>query len=315
MVFQYREVVVSGTQEGVEGVSAALEEISTFMQDCGWTLIDDRSSQPGTANASTHMKYVFSSNGEEGNYPTFFVSMYSGTSAAVNSNLITTDCHTAYDLGANNVPASGIRTTAGAVTTVPNTLTSLAVRSQDDNMQLFMSGDSEMIHIVSRREISNSTTTTMDSISLGRFNSFMSVEENPYPMIVNGNSSTAVATVSTTAPRSIGGQPPRGFVNNNETTVATYSTQAYADNAQPYSINAVDSIFFAFPLMVIYNDTTSPGFKGAAGTIRGGWLGADSTRLLNLSILTASGTFGAQEYRSFTHATATTTPSLIVRKS
>jgi hypothetical protein len=315
MVYQYSEVKVDGTAEGVEGVSGALEQISTFMQNCGWTLVDDRSSQPGSSNIETTHKYVFSSNGENGEYPTFFMTLTSGTSATVNSNLLGVTAHTAYDVGTNSIPASGARTTTGAATTMPNTITSLNVRSQDDNTEIYMAGDSEMVHLVTRREITNNSSVTMDSISFGRFDSFMSVEENPYPMLINGANGTGIVTAGTVSPRSIGGQPPRGFVNNSETTVLSTSPQSYADGVQPYSINSVDSIFFGYPMQVVYNDATSPGWKGAAGMVRGAWLGADATRLLNLSILTASGTFGEQTYRTFTHASTSTTPSLIVRKS
>lgn len=312
MVFQYKEVVVSGTQEGVEGCSAAMAEISTFMQDCGWTLVDDRSAEPATGNDTTHMKYVFSSNGENGEYPTFFVTLYSGISVTQNQSRVSANVHTAYDVGSHGLPASGV-TSGSTSTSLGPSATSLNVRSQDDNTQLFMSGDSEMVHIITRREITNEASTTMDNIYFGRFNSFMSVEENPYPLLVNGANGTTITTIGSLNPKGIGGQPPQAFSNNSEMEVRTYASTAYSDAVQPYNLG-VDSIFVALPMIVNYDDG-NPIRKGVAGTVRNGWISADATNLLNLSILTASGTFGVQEYRSFTQANSVINPSIIVRKS
>jgi hypothetical protein len=305
MVFLYRRIVVSGTLPDKEGVSLGLSEISTFLQDVGWNLIDDRSAEPATGVRSTHMKYVFSSNGEQGQYPTFFLTLFSGTSAAQNSDAVGHQVHTAYDVGTHDIPASGVvsDTLLGYVSN------SLQIESQTENMQLWMSGDSEMVHIVSERETTKNSTT-MDNVYFGRYNSFEPIYENPYPLIAQGGTNTIVTDQINA--RGIGGNPPRAFAQNTDmTTFAALITTGQ----QPYNIGAVDSIFVALPLLVVYNDT-SPVGKGVSGTIRNGWKGTSpSAGLLNLSFLTASGTFGEQIYQSFSREDNTSVSSMILRVS
>jgi hypothetical protein len=305
MAFLYRTVMVSGTLPDKEGVSLGMEAISLFLQDVGWNLIDDRSAEPATGVPSTHMKYVFSSNGEQGQYPTFFLTLYSGTSAAQNSDAMGHQVHTAYDVGAHDVPASGVvsDTLLGYVSN------SLQIESQTENMQLWMSGDSEMVHIVSKRE-TTLNSTTMDNVYFGRYNSFEPIYENPYPLIAQGGTNTIVTDQINA--RGIGGNPPRAFAQNTDmTTFAALITTGQ----QPYNIGAVDSIFVALPLLVVYNDT-SPVGKGVSGTIRNGWKGTSpSAGLLNLSFLTASGTFGEQIYQSFSRIDTPGVSSLILRVS
>ena len=307
MPFNYKRIIVSGTQEGVEGVSAALAEMSSFMQDCGWVLIDNRSDQPGTAVNSTHMKYVFSSQGEENNFPTFFVTMYSGTTSTVNDNVIGFDLHTAYDVGTHTVPASGIRTTSSEIASVTETI---SVPSQTDNTEIFMSGDSEMVHFVTRKQIVNNDLATMDNCYMGRFNSFFKTSENPYPLLLATSLNTAIVTDSNTGFfRAIGGEPPQA--------ITPISTQVFfvSDANEPYNLGTVSSIFFARPILISYQQISPFIMKGVAGTVRNGWAGADATNLFNLSILTASGTFGSQEYQSFTAEGSFSQNSIILRKS
>ncbi len=310
MVLLYRTVVVSGTAEGVEGVSAGMAAISLFMQDCGWDLIDDRSAEPGTNVAATHMKYVFSSNGEEGNYPTFYYTLFSGTTTTVNSNIISMMGHTAYDVGTHDVPISGAKTTTA--TPLPKTQLQLSIRSQDDNSELFMSGDSEMIHIITAREITNNSNLTMNNAYFGRINSFLSLEDNPYPLIVVGsNSSTIITTAAGSNIAGIGGNPPLSIADTSEMSVLD---TAISDISRPYNLGDFTSVFFAQPMLVFYNSTT-PRVRGIAGTVRNGWVGADGTYMLNKTILTASGSFGEQKYQAFRPEANATTKSIILRKS
>lgn len=311
MVFQYRRVLVSGTAEGVEGVSAGLAEISTFMQDCGWTLVEDRSAEPGTGADDTHMKYVFSSNGESGNYPTFYITLYSGSSTSVNSNSMYTVAHTAYDIGTHLTPASGVRTGTSNNVTDSNGDNLLQIMSQSDNTEIYMSGDSEMVHLVTRKESDNNSANTMDNAYFGRFNSFYSVEDNPYPMIVVCGAGNSINTAITTYPRGIAGNPPTSSPDRSRMTTHAPAAGSFDAN-QPYDLG-VDSIFTALPILISYENLNN--IKGMAGTVRNGWISADSTRLLNLSVLTSSGTEGLQEFISFTSETLSSTPSLILRKS
>jgi hypothetical protein len=320
MVFQYKRVVVSGTNEGVEGTSAGLAEISSFMQDCGWDLVEDRSAEAATGFDDTHPKYVFSSNGEAGNYPTFYMTLYSGSAVSVNSNSLFAVAHTAYDIGTHLTPASGVRTGVGKTAGVakPNDTNAenrLYIRSQDDNTEIYMSGDSEMVHLITRKTNDNNSTSTMDNIMFGRFNSFFSVDENPYPMIVQGNSSADITVATTTFPRGIwGNNPPVASSDRGHITTAAPASNAQLDSGMPYSMG-VDSIFAALPIAVYYERVAGFPVGAVAGTIRNGWISCDRTDLLNLSILTASGSGGAQEYISFTSESSFTIDSLVVRKS
>ncbi|MBD3260424.1 MAG: hypothetical protein GF334_01880 [Candidatus Altiarchaeales archaeon] len=312
MVFTFRQVIVSGTQEGVEGVSAALQELNTFMQDAGWSLVDDRSAEPGTNIDSTHHKIVWSSNGEQGNYPTFFVTAYSGTGTPTDSSRISIDVHSAYDVGTHTFPASGVRSASTNLTGIGSTQSAVQVRSQDDNTELYISGDSEMVALVTRKTIDNSAGTTMDSICFGRFNSFMSVNENPYPLLVNGDSTVGggVVTTNFNSVRGIGGNPPAGFNQNNDMEVLAHQ---FTSNQQPYDLGSANDVWVALPFLVTYDDTSPIPRSGIAGTVRNAWVGAESFILNNLSILTASGTFGVQKYQAFNHETFSNVSSLIIR--
>jgi hypothetical protein len=314
MVFQYKVVVVSGLPEGLEGASEALREISTFMQDAGWTLEDDRSAEPGTAISATHMKYVFSSTGESNQYPRFYTTLFSGTAASVNSNSITMMVHSAYDVGAHDVPASGVKS---ALLELPTANQPFQVRSQDDNTELTMSGDSEMVHIITARVNSNNLTTTMSNGYVGRFNSFLSVEDNPFPLVQVATNFNTIRTVATFRDLTgIGGNPPIAF--DQLSSMIVFIPSALNDAHGPYNVGTATSIFFAQPMFISYNSTlTTPPAKGIAGTVRGAWSGNDGTSMLNKTILTASGAgFGVQEYQAFRpEANNTTVPSIIIRKS
>lgn len=314
MTYVYREVLISGTAEGVEGVSAGLSEISTFMQDCGWDLIDDRSAEPGTILDSTHMKYVFSSNGEEGNYPTYFVTLTSGSTTTVNSNFMYMSLSTAYDLGAHTTPASGVHTRNLLTNTDTNGDGRLQIMSQSDNTYLYMAGDSEMVHFITRKANDNNSVNTMDNVYIGRFNSFLTVEDNPYPLMYLGVPGNNITTAITTYSRGMWGNPPQSSSLRSNITTIVPSAITSSDTNQPYNMG-VDSIFIAFPIAVYYISTASFARKGVVGTVRNGWVGADRTHLDNFSVLTASGSGGAQEYITFSQANSLTIPSMILRKT
>lgn len=312
MVYIYRKVLVSATTEGIEGVSSGMASISTFMQDCGWNLVEDRSSEPGTGQDATHMKYVFSSNGEEGNYPTFYMTLYSGSSSAANTDLMFAVTHTAYDTGTHLTPASGVRTGNGTLVTDVNADNRLQIKSQSDDTEIYMAGDSEMVHLITRKTIDNNSINTMDNIFFGRFNSFFSVEDNPYPLIIQADQTLSITVATSTFPRAVWSNPPQSSAARAH--VSTNSPSTLFDANQPYNLG-VTSIFTALPIVIYYLSVPGDIVQSVAGTVRNGWISADGSSLLNLSILTASGSGGAQEYISFTKENSLTTPSLIVRKS
>jgi len=307
MVFKYKLATVSGTQEGVEGVSAAINEITDYLQQAGWSLVDDRRSQPGSLDIALTHKVVFSSNGEEDNYPTFFLTVTSGNNASANSNGVNFLVHTAYDLSAHDVPASGVSSGPG---NKPAGVETLQVRSQDDDTEIYMSGDSEMVHFVTRRVNSNNISSTMDNVMVGRFNSFMDLEENPYPLLTNGSSFIIITTEEFVEVRGVGGNPPESFDASTDMEIRTFAVNSLQ---QPYNIESADTVFTALPLVVSY---TSAGVrKGVAGTVRNGWRVPGGVGVFNLGVLVASGTFGVQEYLAFLDEPTQSTPALIVRRS
>lgn len=307
MVFRYKLVTVSGTQEGVEGVSAGINEITTYLQEVGWNLVDDRRSQAASNDISLTHKVVFSSNGEEDNYPTFFLTLVSGTSTATDQNAVTFLAHTAYDLTAHDVPASGV---SSGPNNKPSAVERLQIRSQDDDTEIYMSGDSEMVHFITRRVNLNNISSTMDNVMVGRFNSFMSIEDNPYPLIANGSTGITITTAEFSEVRGTGGNPPEAFDASGSMEVRNYVINTAQ---QPYNIGAADTVFNALPLLVSYNSASIG--KGIAGTIRNAWALPANVGVLNLGNLIASGTFGIQEYLSFTVEPNSSGDPLVVRKS
>jgi hypothetical protein len=267
------------------------------LQAAGWQLIDNRSTQAGSATPSLTHKLVFSSNGEAGNYPTFYMTLFSGTGAAAGSSLVSFLMSTAYDVVAHDVPSSGVSSSAN---NIQDANTSLNTPSEA-NFEVWMSGDSEGVAFITRQ------TSTYDSICLGRANSFSSVSENSFPLYVSGGGSSAIV-VSNSSVRGVGGNPPRAFTASNEMEA---SLVTFAAANQPYDLDAATSIFLAVPILLMYDDA-SPIRKGAAGTLRNVWATAGTNAgTLAEGRLTASGTFGAQTYRVF----PLTTEGLLIRET
>jgi hypothetical protein len=285
MSFVYQNITISGARVDTEGASKFIQEASSFLQDAGWQLIDDRSAQAGSATPSLTHKLVFSSNGEAGNYPTFYLTVFSGTAALAGSSLVTFLMSTAYDTAAHDVPSSGVSSSANNIQDSNVTLNT----PSEANFEVWMSGDSEGVVFITRQ------TATYDSVCLGRANSFSTVQENSFPLYINGVSSSSIV-VSNANVRGVGGNPPRAFNAGNEISA---ETTAFASTNQPYDLSTTTSIFLATPIVLMYDDTT-PIRKGAAGTIRNAWATAGTNAgVLSEGRLTASGTSGVQTYRVF----------------
>lgn len=297
MPFGFKTFVVSGTRSDTEGASKLVQELSTFMVSVGWTVTDDRTDQPGISH-----KMVLQSNGEDSNFPTYYMIVHSGNSATPTADQDTINIlpATAYDVGAHAVPASGVE--------VPNNnnIAPIDVDS-NGNTDIWMSGDSEGVAIVTKKQGGN----VYDSTFFGRANSVRTVEENPYPLYTAGVNGIAVDPTPT-AVKGIGGQPPQLFTGSSDIVALAYS---FATNDAPYNIGAATSIYFASPIVLVHGDTTGgvpPDLhrRGIIGTARNVWVSAGSNQsLLQASKLTASGTFGKQVYQAFT----TTAESLVMR--
>jgi hypothetical protein len=296
MTFGYQELTISGSRADTEGTVEFIRNLKTFMLDRGWTTTEDRTDQAGHADG--HTRLVMQSNGEAGEYPTFYMVVISGSSATPATNLTYFQMATAYDTGAHEVPASGVLTDE-----FPVGVSFLNTRSQED-YYVWMSGDSEALAIVTRQ-----SPSTYDSILIGRANSFMSVADNPYPLYLISLATAAITTADAgTRMRGVGGNPPARHGSSEMESLA-YSV---ATNNQPYQLGPAHSIYFAGPLLLVYDDG-SPVRKGAFGTVRNAWDGVGTAAgLLQEGRLTASGTSGVQTYRVFT---GSTTHSLIMRET
>ena len=295
MSFGYQELTISGSVEGHEGTIEFIRNLKTFMLDIGWTLTEDRTDQPGSSDGDTRL--VMQSNGEAGEYPTFYMVVVSGSSATPASNFTWFQLSTAYDTGNHEVPASGV-----ATENFPSGHGFLNTRSQED-YAVWMSGDSEALAIVTRQ-----SPTTYDSILIGRANSFMSTADNPFPLYYISRNTAVILTVDAgTYMRGIGGNPPQFF---GSADMVSYAYPIASAN-QPYQLGSAESIYFASPIIMAYRDI-SPLRKGVIGTVGSGWHGVGtSTGLYKEGRLTASGTSGVQTYRVF----PTTSYSLIMRET
>lgn len=292
MVFVYRNFTVSGTRPDTEGTSKFIQEAKSFLEAAGWTTVDDRTAQPGADH-----KLVMSSQGEESTYPTFYMILTSGLGTATAGQSDTSfQVATDWNVGSHSVPADGVVSPIAV-----GNPSYVSTYSQQD-WEVWMSGDSEGVVFVTRQ------SATYDSIAAGRLNQFSSVEEDPYPLYINGSISALITVENATYLRGIAGNPPQALGANSEAEIKTF---AFASTNQPYQLGSVTSIYLAAPL-VLYWDDLSPIRKGLVGTLRNAWAGAGSNAgMLEEGTLVASGTFGKQVYRAFLSGT---TDSLIIRQ-
>lgn len=306
MVFNYKEVTVSGTSPGVEGVSRFIQEAKTFLEGAGWTTVDDRSAQNGDNDSSLTHKIVFSSKGEAGTAPTFYLTIFSGSNASAASSQAYFLVHTAYDVSAHQVPASGVSNSA---THTQSNATPLAIRSTDSNSEIWMSGDADAVTFVVKR----SSNATYDSATVGKFKSFYTQQEEPYGLFIHSSNTVGLHLAGTANLQGVSGNPPRRF-DATGTSAGTLQTTAIGPltSSQPYNLGVATSIFQASPLLVVITNN-GQAIKGVLGVLPTSWEGVGTSQgLLNEGYLTASGVdFGTRIYRVF----ATTTASLIIRKT
>ena len=299
MPFSFRQVTISGATEGNEGTIMFVRELKNFMEEAGWTTTEDRTTEPGHVDGNTNI--VMQSNGESGDYPTFYMVAVSGGSATAGQDYTYFRMTTAWDTAAHTMPASGVATNS-----FTTTMARLNTLSQED-YEVWMSGDAEALAIVTRQ-----SPSTYDSVCIGRANSFMTTADNPFPLYLLSGSTSAVLIEDTTgaSTRLIGGNPPFAFDSGNNTK--TYQYTGISNNNQPYKVGAADSIFLALPAFLVYTEDI-PSKQGILGTIRNAWRGAGTASDMYMEgILTASGTSGVQTYQAFT---VSTTTSLIIRRS
>lgn len=299
MAFTYRNITVSGSRADTEGASKFIQEAKLFLETAGWTTEDNRTAQPGSATASGTHKLVLKSNGEGSPYGTFYMTIFSGTAAAVGSSQVSFMMSTAYNSTTHDVPTTGTSTNASNAQDLVTTLNT----PSEANFEVWMSGDSEGVAFVTRN------VATYDTVCVGRANSFSSQFNNPYPLYVNSVSTSTITVANANQGRAVGGQPPQSFNATSDCEIQIMT--ALASTNQPYDLDAATSIFLAVPILLFYADAT-PLRKGAAGTLRSVWATVGTTAgALAEGRLTASGTFGVQTYRVFPN----TTDALLIRET
>ncbi len=293
MTFVYKELTVSGSRADTEGTAKFIQEAKLFLEEAGWTTFDDQS----TAVAGSHL-ITFSSNGEEDTFPTFYIVLNSGTTAAQNSNTVSLQVATNWDAGAHDEGSGVIAPTAK--------ITQAAIEGDSNgDFNLWMSGDSQGVVFVTRN-----LSTQYDSVCIGRANQFHTLADDTHPLYINGGTGAGIIVENTVNVRGIVGNPPRSLNDSSEGEIQSI---AFATANQPYNLGSVTSVFFAQPLIFTADDA-SPIRKGYIGTLRNAWGGAGtSAGMLQEGTLIASGTdFGEQVYRAFT---VSTVDSLIIRQS
>ena len=301
MPFTFKHLVISGTRSDTQGPSKFIQEARIFLEDAGWVMVDDRTSQAGSVNPALTHKMVFSSNGEAGNFPTFYLTIFSGTGAgsalADNPFLM----HTAYDLGSNTVPASGAVTHPSASLPAGNTLT----MGVNVNTEVWMSGDSNGVAFVT----SEIGSPNFDSMAVGKAQVFNPPEIEPYGLYVQGSNNTSISVGNSQGGRVIAGNPPL----SSKTGTGDYSFLRIilGSTNQPYDIGSANSIYYAAPLVAFADVTATE--RGAIGMLQNVWESAGTNGgMLQQATLTASGVGGVRTYLSFS---AGTTASLIIRQS
>jgi len=295
MSFAYREVVVSGTRDGVEGTSQCINEITDVMvNQMGWVLEDDRRAQAGSSNETLTHKVVFKSNlGESNDQPNWYMTITSGTGSAQRNNFLSFKIHSAYDVGTHDTAATGVET--------PSTISTLTLPTDSDgNFVLWISGDKDGIALVT-----NSRSVYGHAL-VGRSQHFVDNSIEPFGLYINTSTDVNPATLSC---RSIAGEPPQAFQNVSEGEILSYP---FSTTHEPrMGLGSPEAFFTAMPLMHMTDDASPSIRKGAIGLISGAWSCAPTgAGWVKETVITVSGS-PDREYVAF----PTTTNGLVIRKS
>ncbi len=295
MSFSYRQVVISGTSDGVEGTSTALNEIVDVMvNEMGWVLEDDRRTQAGSANETLTHKVVLKSNlGESNDQPNWYMTISSGTTSTVKADTLGLKIHSAYDVGTHDTAATGVET---PVTLATYTLTT----DSDGNFVLWISGDKDGVALVTHARASYAHAL------IGRSQHFVDNTIEPFGLYINAV--TTDTNPQSTAVRSIVGEPPSAFQNSSEGEFLVYPLTV--TNEPRVNLGDGETSFTALPIMHMVDDT-SPQRKGAIGLVSNAWSGTTANAgWLPETVITVAGS-PPREYIAF----PTTTNALVIRKS
>lgn len=254
MSFVFKELTVSGANQGVEGTSFVINEIVDAMTTAGWSIEDDRRSQAGTTNTTTTHKVVMINNGgETGQDANIYITLVSGNSATLNSNLFGAQLHTAYDVNNHLVPAGGIKN--------PDTTTSslLKTTATDSNgyTNLWVAVDKDAMIVMT-----NSVSTVDSILAIGRSQRFMEASAEPYGAYIYTAASFTINT--TNAAGIVGNNPPQNLISaEGEFLITTLAT-----TTQPRTgLGQSEAVWSALPVLFVADDA-SPIRKGVIGYVR-----------------------------------------------
>ncbi len=253
MVFIYREVTVSGANEGIEGSSGVINEITDLLVDCGWSIEDDRRAQPSSTNSTTTHKVVLVNNGgESGTDPNWYLTVVSGSNATQLGNQVSFQVSTSYDVSAHFPFASGI---AHPATTNPASNRIMTVDSDGYNA-LFMSADKEGIALMN-----NFQGIQLQQVYMGKVDPFLGPELEPYGV--------AAHTLSLPNPTmvvfGIVGNPPQELSAAQDSTSLTYLQLTAQQPRQ--NLGNDEAVWTALPITWMVDDG-APVRKGAIGYFR-----------------------------------------------
>lgn len=261
MTFVYNEVTISGGNDDEHGVSGVLNAITDHLVTAGWSIVDDRRSQPGSATLSLTHKVVLSNNGgETGSYPDVYFTITSGTAAATTATTCALQVSGAYDVGTHAVPASGVKS--------PNTTTLSQLRpftvDPDGYNRLWMAADQEAISFVI-----NYQGDLYFTVDVGRSVNFLGGDLEPYGVYLS--SSPGLLSIPTSVYGLMGNNPVQVVNSTNDTSFLTYT---YAAANQPgKGMGSNEPRWAAMPIAWVAANT-SPVQKGWIGYVRHKFSGA-----------------------------------------
>jgi len=256
MAFAFRQVTVSGGNEGIESNSSIINEITDLLvNESGWLLEDDRRNQAGSNTLSDTHKVVFSSNGgESGTSPNWYLTLVSGTGASVGVDAISVQISTAYDSGTHSVPGSGI---ANVDTTSVSSLDSFNTDSDGYNA-LWIAADKDGVALFNNHEGSD-----WGVFLAGKAIPFLNEDFEPYSVYIKTNTSPDLVTNGWLG---IVGNPPENITNNGDGQSFAYSL--LSDNNEPRRNLGNDRLLFTGVPYLWAIDDISPSRKGALGLVR-----------------------------------------------
>ena len=255
MSFAFKEVTVSGGNFDVEGTASAIDEITDVMVSAGWTIDDDRRSQPGsTSMTTTHKVVLVNDGGESGTDPNIYITLVSGTSASPGSDTVGFQVATAYDNVSHDVPASGIK--------IPNTNNPSFLSKKFDGdsngyINMWIAADKDSVAV-----FTNSIGTRDQRVIVGKCIPFMDRDAEPYSVYLS-NAGTFSATDSSVY-AIVGNNPVQSIITSSD---SSFSALTLTVSEEPRDGLGQDRHLYTGIPVLFSVDDTSPLLKGVLGYV------------------------------------------------